>query len=355
MKNQEIGPAVYLVVGVCLTAIMVGCGRSAEQANPPPQVQEPQSLTEVFQRHAAEQSGTTVVATVSGVEITRAELDREAQNLTANVQQRLGPERAAQLQTQIRKQALESLIVQQLLKRAISNENIEVTDAEVSNRIAELAATLPVGVTLEQQLARYNVTPEQLSEAIKFDMAVGKLMEKHTPTDLVPSEEEIEQFYEQYQDQFTRPETVRARHILIQVSPDDPPEVKETKRKQAEEIRQNLLEGADFAELAREYSDCPSKRKGGDLGEISRGQTVPNFEQAAFSQKVGEIGPVVETRFGYHIIQVTDHKPPQKLSLDQVHETISRAITQRKQRQAAANYIEKLRQAAQIEYKTDTP
>jgi len=349
----RIFPVALLAGGVALLPV-TGCSRSVQEPEAPPLSDEGKPLSEVFQPASAG-TPTTVVATVDGTEITRRQLDREAENLAANMGRRLGPERVAQLRPQLRKQALENLIIQQLLRQAISNEQIAVSEEEVSNRIAELSASLPPGVTLKDQLARYNISAEELNDAVRFDLSVAKLLEKHAPTNLVASDEEIRQFYEKNQDRFVRPETVRARHILIQVDPDDTPEVRAEKKKKAEEIRQKLLDGADFAEMAAQYSDCPSKSRGGDLGVIAHGQTVPNFEKAAFSQKVGEIGPVVETRFGYHIIQVTDHQPGKKLSLDEVRDMIAQSLSQRKQRQAVSDYIKSLREAADIEYKTDTP
>jgi len=106
------------------------------------------------------------------------------------------------------------------------------------------------------------------------------------------------------------PESVEARHILIAVKPDDDKAAKALKMKKAEKIRDQLVEkkGENFEVIAAEVSDCPSKSKGGMLGVFGRGQTVPAFEEAAFSQKVGEIGPVVETSFGYHVIEVLDRK-----------------------------------------------
>lgn len=80
------------------------------------------------------------------------------------------------------------------------------------------------------------------------------------------------------------------------------------KHRKLEEIRQQILDGADFEELAKQHSECKaSKVKGGDLGEFGRGKMIKAFEDAAFSQKVGEVGPVVTTPYGYHIIKVTAH------------------------------------------------
>lgn len=104
------------------------------------------------------------------------------------------------------------------------------------------------------------------------------------------------------------PQRAHARHILVAVAETDSPKAKKTKLLKAEDIRHQLLSGADFSETARKFSDCPSKARGGDLGVFAKGVMVKPFEDAAFTQNVGEIGPVVETVFGYHIIQVLDDK-----------------------------------------------
>ena len=87
--------------------------------------------------------------------------------------------------------------------------------------------------------------------------------------------------------------TVRAKHILVKT------------QEEALEIKKMLDNGADFDTLAKQYSLCPSKEKGGDLGYFNRGQMVPEFENAAFSTPIGGISEPVETRFGWHIIKVT--------------------------------------------------
>jgi len=104
------------------------------------------------------------------------------------------------------------------------------------------------------------------------------------------------------------PQRAHARHILVAVAATDSPEAKKTKLLKAEDIRRQLLNGADFSETARKFSDCHSKARGGDLGVFTKGVMVKPFEDAAFTQNVGEIGPVIETAFGYHIIQVLDDK-----------------------------------------------
>lgn len=102
--------------------------------------------------------------------------------------------------------------------------------------------------------------------------------------------------------------TVRASHILLMYKGSARSTATRSQEEAASQIRDlkaKLDAGSDFAELARSHSDCPSARKGGDLGSFGRGQMVPAFEKSAFEMTVGQVSDVVETDFGYHIIQRT--------------------------------------------------
>lgn len=96
------------------------------------------------------------------------------------------------------------------------------------------------------------------------------------------------------------PDTIEAQHILCSTNADP-----EAARAQIDGLAAQIAEGADFGELAKEHSDCPSGRRGGDLGSFGRGMMVPEFEEAAFALEVGETSGVVETDFGFHLIRRT--------------------------------------------------
>jgi peptidyl-prolyl cis-trans isomerase D len=126
--------------------------------------------------------------------------------------------------------------------------------------------------------------------------------------EVVLEDEEINKYYRRNSDQFVVDEAVTAAHILIKVAPTDSDEKKAEKRKLAEKVLAKANAGDDFAALARKYSDdTGSATKGGDLGSFGRGTMVPEFEQAAFSLKTGDVSDLVETQFGLHIIKVTDY------------------------------------------------
>ena len=140
---------------------------------------------------------------------------------------------------------------------------------------------------------------------------------------------------------------VRASHILFDTRPLSTDEAKRLVRAKAEQIRARALAGEDFARLAAEHSDCASKDKGGDLGFFPRhGRMVEAFAEAAFALKRGEISSVVETVFGYHIIKLTDIKPGEPVSLEDVRAEVVEACAARK---ARAIYAE-LRSSAKIEW-----
>ena len=132
------------------------------------------------------------------------------------------------------------------------------------------------------------------------------------------SDAQLQQQYQDNLDSYRTPERVKVRHILIKTEGKPKDEVPKLKAK-AEDILKQLQHGADFAELAKKNSEDPgSAEKGGELGWIVRGQTVPNFEKAAFSLKPGDLSGVIETEYGFHIIQVEDKQAAHTQTFDEV-------------------------------------
>lgn len=139
----------------------------------------------------------------------------------------------------------------------------------------------------------------------------------------------IEEFYRDNIETYKEPEQRRARHILFKAGEEETAEVHAEKAKKAEEVLERARKGADFAALAREYSDDPSKGNGGDLGFFARGRMVPEFEDAVFAMTPGTVSDVVKTPFGYHIIQLVEIKPAATQPLEAVSEEITRTLRQK--------------------------
>nr|WP_308870983.1 peptidyl-prolyl cis-trans isomerase [Orenia metallireducens] len=162
---------------------------------------------------------------------------------------------------------------------------------------------------------------------------------------VVITEEEVENYYEENKSKFKRPARVKARHILV--TTDDKTD-QEAKAK-AKEVINKLKEGADFATLAKEYSEGPSAENGGDLGYFSKGQMVPAFEQAAFNLQVDEISEPVKTKFGYHIIKVEDKQEAEIVSLADAKEKIKNLLTQQAQQAKWNSFVKGLKEDTKVD------
>ncbi len=145
------------------------------------------------------------------------------------------------------------------------------------------------------------------------------------------TDQEVQDEYNWRASEFAIPEAVRARHLLLEVPEDATPEQDKAVRERIEKIRKQILDGADFAELARKLSDDPGTRdKGGDLGFFERGRMVPAFETAAFGLEPGQVSEPVKTRFGYHLILVEERRPASQKSLEDVRDRLVGDIQRRK-------------------------
>ena len=124
-------------------------------------------------------------------------------------------------------------------------------------------------------------------------------------------------------------ERAQASHILAMCLRTDTAEAEAAARARIGALRERILAGEDFAAVAREASDCPSRDRGGALGWFGRGQMVPEFEQAAFSQPVGETGEPVRTEYGFHLVLVTGREPGRALAFEEVREDVADKIFSR--------------------------
>ena len=178
-------------------------------------------------------------------------------------------------------------------------EGIEATDDDVA-------------ALFEENATDYTVPEKRRLRFVLID--IPALKESFTPSDA-----EVQDYYDNNLERYTEPEGLRASHVLLRTEGKDPAEV----QTQAEAIVAEARNGADFAELARQYSDDEgTKEIGGDLGSISPGQTVPEFEGAAFALEQGEISDPVSSLFGVHIIKATEKTGGTSQPLDEVRESI---------------------------------
>lgn len=322
----------------------------AETAIPAP-ADEPAAAAAVAESTLTPEEAAVVVAKVNGKDITEGEIQKVMNMFMKQMGGRIPPEQVAAAVPRIRERIVEELVMRNIMMAEVAKQGISLSDSEFEDVKAELAQELPPGTTFETYMAESGTTEAELRQ----QMAVRKMIMAKADALAKPTEEEIQKFYEENKDGFAEKESVTASHILIKTDPADDDAAKAAKRERIEGLRKQLVEGADFAELAKANSDCPSASAGGDLGAFGRGQMVPEFEDAAFAQPVGSVGEVVETQFGYHIIKVTEHTQGKAQELSEVKSRISDILYSQKQQDAVREYVDGLRSGADIQRFDEPP
>jgi peptidyl-prolyl cis-trans isomerase C len=306
-----------------------------------------------------------VVAVVNGAEITESQVVRRVEVKWKAQLDKLAeqaPELAAQQEKLARSRATQELVIEHLLDEEAHKAGIEVTDAELVAEMTEQLAAQTPPMTIEVYKTLFEAQGgdfEAMKDFLARNMKYQKLVEAHAADSLRVTEDDAKKYYEEHVAEFQVPEQVSASHILISTSSADESadveQVKAQARRKAEELLQQIKDGADFAAVAKEHSACPSAARGGELGTFGRGDMVPQFEDAAFAMKVGEVSGIVETQFGYHIIKVTEHTDAETIAFDEAKDDILNSMKIAKTQEAFRTYIESLQQKAKITYPSETP
>lgn len=280
----------------------------------------------------------TVLVTIGDAKLTVGDADAELLKMfggQADISQ-IRP-----ILARMRPQVAMNFVAKTLVENEIASRGITAGDEEIDAQIAKIVAAnpLPEGKTLEEVVTAQGGTMAEFRDNIGMMVKVEKLAPE-------PTNDEIADFYTAHKADFEREPEASARHILVKIDADDTDEVKAEKRAKAEDLLKQIREGADFAELAKANSDCPSKARGGDLGTFGPGQMVPEFDKAVFERPVGEVGDIVETEFGYHIIEVTSRDEGGMPPFEELKEQIGEII----RRQYVGKLLEDLRKNAKIDY-----
>jgi len=258
---------------------------------------------------AKEAENKDVLAEVNGEEITVIDFNKELADIPQNYREAL---------MKNKQRLLDELILRELLYQEAIEKGLD-KDAEVL---------------------------DVLERTKKKVMAQKLVIDIANQTEL--TDEELEKYYEANKDMFQDQEQVEASHILIKVNNPKDEEESKAAHDKVVEIAEKVKNGEDFSELAKQHSQCPSSAKGGNLGLFPRGTMVPEFENAAFDLRVGEVSEPVKTDFGYHIIKVNAKQAARKKPYEEVKDEVNKRLLQEKRKQAINQYTETLKENAKI-------
>ncbi|HBH87783.1 MAG TPA: hypothetical protein DDY17_09320 [Syntrophaceae bacterium] len=347
----------FFIAACLITLVLTGCGTkeekqvstTSETQTPAVQQAEPTPAVPTDAPLLTPSSEPGVIVNVDGAKLSKDQLEADIKKRIAAIRKQVPAGRLEKVRENVRNQIINDFIIRTLLTNEVNRLKIGATENEVTAAMERLKKNLPEGTTLDDIIKKNKITKEKMKDDIRFGLKVNKLVMSQPSATVTPTETEITDFYEKNKEKFKTPESVRVRHILVAKAAGDDDKVKAGKKAKAEDLRNQLTAGADFAEIAKKNSDCPSKENGGDLGVFSRGEMVKQFEDAAFSQELKAIGSVVETEFGYHIIQVLEKNAPMVISLNErMKGNISALIQQQKQQEAFETILKKLRAKSNI-------
>ena len=288
------------------------------------------------------------VALVNGVPIDRGDFDKEVFLVQKTVLGTGKPLTCSQV-AQIRSEVLESMIRRELLYQDSRKAGIKPDETAITKEIFALKQQFPNDAEYRNELSRRNLTEESLRSQLERNSALQQYVDRKFIAKVVVTDDEMVEYYQSHLDLFKQPLQARVSHILIQVDPKWDDSRKQEARKKADQIVRNLKKGQDFAALAREQSDGPTRTNGGDLGYIRKGQLDAQLENAVFKLKAGETSDIIETSYGFHIFKIIDRKPETVLAYDTVKEQIRQRLAQEKARQDADAYAKSLREKASVE------
>lgn len=224
--------------------------------------------------------------------------------------------------------AVDNLVTKVVIDKEADKRNVKVKDSEIDAEVATYEESYGGEEGLKSALEASGLTLADLKEDIETNIKIEKLMAE----DIEITEDEVKSYYEENKSNFDTPESIEVSHILV--------EDKET----AQEILDKLKAGEDFAELAKEYStDTATAEKGGELGFITSGEMVEEFEKAAFALKVGEISDIVKTDYGYHIIKATDFKEAKESTYEDSKELVKEAALAEKISSEYSTWVQELK------------
>ena len=296
---------------------------------------------------------TRVVAVVNNEPITSTEL----QQYMVRAKRQVAKQGVQIPEDELRQQVLEQMILEKLQLQVAKRMGITVDDTAIDRAIEDIARRNNMTLdALKQALAADGITFEQFREQIRREMTIARLHDREMEGRVMVSDAEVDHFLANNPDVMRRIEAeagnvtqTHVRHILARTNQTTNDEAAKAKLLA---LRERIVNGVDFAELAKANSDDGSAFKGGDLGWINPGDTVPQFEEAMNRLAPGEISQPVKTPFGWHLIQVLERRP--LTASEDYRRNYARQLLRRQKMDQAYNaWLQTIRAEAFVEIRRD--
>jgi peptidyl-prolyl cis-trans isomerase SurA len=292
-----------------------------------------------------------IVAVVNDEPITQSELDAVLMPVYEQYRSSLSGrdfvEKMSEARTNLLNQLIEDKFVTQESKRA----GIEVKEEEVDAQMQELKGKFPTEKEFMAFLTEQKLTLDKIRKRFEEQTAIRKLHDYEVRSKVTVSPSDIETYYKEHAADFTEKEKIKVRTLMIKKSPLDPQNSFDKAREMIDMIMQRVKAGENFSDLAKQYSQGTHAADGGDMGFVERGQMIPEFDNALFTLKVGELSPILETDVGYHLFLVEAQQEQKLKPFDEVKDQIHEMIYMAKAKERFNIWMDELKKNAYISIK----
>ena len=256
-----------------------------------------------------------------------------------------GPEEIIETERQI----LNQLIDEKLVNQEADRLKLEVTEKEVARATREVRDRAQLTEEqFEQALAEDGMTIESYQEQLRAEMKKMRLIDQEIKAKVHVTKKEIDEYYKKHKSEYNAPPEVRLQQILLIVPPESTPQVVAQIRERAEQILTEIQQGEDFNAMVKSYSQDSSAVTGGDMGVFRQGELFSALDEAAFTLKVGEVSPVIQTPKGFHIIRVLDKIDRQKMTEEARRDEIDALLYNQKVEDALKQWIKELKKQSYV-------
>lgn len=272
-----------------------------------------------------------VVAVVGGVPVARDAFEEELRRVKAETGDLLLQKDVV---ISLKASVLNQLIEKQLVLNEAAAYGVSVSDAEVDAYIAKVKSDYPENA-FEKSAQENFVNLTHWRQRVRDQLVIDKVVEEELGRNLQPDEEELLRYFRAHAADFSKDERVHLRQIVVR------------NRDEAEALRARITGGEPFEDVARKHSLSPDAEKGGDVGVFAKGEMPPEFN-LAFNLNVGELSPVVQSPYGFHLFWVVAKLPPKISQFEEVREVVRERLLKERKENAYRLWIKQLRDQAGV-------
>ena len=295
-----------------------------------------------------------IVVRVGDRIVTRSQYERRLRDMYAEIDQTVRREQVAAAREEVRKRLVDEMINELLIKDRADRLNISVTEQEVKEAIERLKQQN--GITTDEQfessLRNSGLTRTEMETRLRESLMTQKVFGRELRNRADLSDAELRERYNREKEQFRLPERAHLREIVI-LKPEGETRLAEARQRAAEVAEAVRKPGTTFVNVASTMSESGTRDKGGDLGEVAKGDLVPELDKAVFNAAPGTIIGPLETKSAWHIILVEQRLPSEVPAFESVKDRLRRDATEETFERDYRNYIEALRKDAFIQINQD--